>query len=65
MMQNTAANPYAQSKMRMHDKMMKAFGVLWLSSTVFYLLFKSFRKSDIRWVTGTAKRPRTKREATV
>lgn len=26
MMQNTAANPYAQSEMRMHEKMMKAVG---------------------------------------
>lgn len=27
-----------------------AFGVLWLSGTGFYLLFKSFRKADFRWV---------------
>jgi len=27
-----------------------AFGVLWLSGTGFYLLFKSFRKSDFRWL---------------
>jgi len=26
-----------------------AFGVLWLSGTGFYLLFKSFRRSDFRW----------------
>lgn len=27
-----------------------AFGVLWLSGTGFYLLFKSFRKADFRWL---------------
>ena len=27
-----------------------AFGILWLSGTGFYLLFKSFRKSDFRWL---------------
>ncbi len=27
-----------------------AFCVLWLSATGFYLLFKSFRKSDFRWL---------------
>ncbi|AHE56606.1 PepSY domain-containing protein [Sphingomonas sanxanigenens] len=27
-----------------------AFGVLWLSGTGFYLLFKSFRSADFRWV---------------
>lgn len=27
-----------------------AFGVLWLSGTGFYLLFKSFRRSDFRWI---------------
>lgn len=27
-----------------------AFGVLWLSGTGFYLLFKSFRRSDFRWL---------------
>lgn len=29
-----------------------AFGVLWLSLTGFYLLFKSFRQRDFRWVVG-------------
>lgn len=38
-----------------------AFGVVWLSTTGFYLLFKSFRKSDFRWVTGAAKRLRARR----
>jgi uncharacterized iron-regulated membrane protein len=33
-----------------------AFCVLWLSGTGFYLLFKSFRKSDFRWLRR-AKRP--------
>ncbi|NNM77789.1 hypothetical protein HJG53_12810 [Sphingomonas sp. ID1715] len=28
-----------------------AFGVLWLSGTGFYLLFKSFRRGDFRWIT--------------
>ena len=27
-----------------------AFGALWLSMTGFYLLFKSFRRSDFRWL---------------
>jgi len=27
-----------------------AFGVLWLSGTGFYLLFKSFRRADFRWL---------------
>ena len=27
-----------------------AFGVLWLSGTGFYLLFKSFKRSDFRWL---------------
>ncbi|MBM3926907.1 MAG: hypothetical protein FJ335_00370, partial [Sphingomonadales bacterium] len=27
-----------------------AFCVLWLSGTGFYLLFKSFRKTDFRWL---------------
>ena len=27
-----------------------AFGILWLSGTGFYLLFKSFRKADFRWL---------------
>jgi len=27
-----------------------AFGVLWLSGTGFYLLFKSFRSADFRWL---------------
>ncbi|WCM25832.1 PepSY domain-containing protein [Sphingomonas sp. QA11] len=27
-----------------------AFGVLWLSGTGFYLLFKSFRKTDFKWL---------------
>lgn len=35
---------------------MVAFGVLWLSSTGFYLLFKSFRKADFRWVPGVMPR---------
>jgi len=35
-----------------------AFCVLWLSGTGFYLLFKSFRKSDFRWLRR-AKRTRT------
>ncbi len=32
-----------------------AFCVLWLSGTGFYLLFKSFRKTDFRWVTPRPK----------
>jgi uncharacterized iron-regulated membrane protein len=35
---------------------MVAFGVLWLSSTGFYLLFKSFRKTDFRWLGVGGKR---------
>ncbi|KQT35280.1 hypothetical protein ASG29_04030 [Sphingomonas sp. Leaf412] len=27
-----------------------AFGILWLSGTGFYLLFKSFRRTDFRWI---------------
>ncbi|MEP9402080.1 PepSY domain-containing protein [Sphingomonas silueang] len=33
-----------------------AFGVLWLSGTGFYLLFKSFRKNDFRWITRRGRR---------
>lgn len=29
-----------------------AFGTLWLSFTGFYLLFKSFRRRDFRWLAG-------------
>ncbi|MFD1788311.1 PepSY domain-containing protein [Sphingomonas floccifaciens] len=32
-----------------------AFCVLWLSGTGFYLLFKSFRKTDFRWLTPRPK----------
>lgn len=32
-----------------------AFGVLWLSLTGFYLLFKSFGKGDFRWLTKRKK----------
>ena len=35
---------------------MVAFGVLWLSGTGFYLLFKSFRRADFRWVPGVLPR---------
>lgn len=35
-----------------------AFGVLWLSGTGFYLLFKSFSRSDFRWLL--ARKPRLK-----
>lgn len=35
-----------------------AFGVLWLSGTGFYLLFKSFKRSDFRWIAGQLQ-PRT------
>ncbi len=35
---------------------MVAFGVLWLSGTGFYLLFKSFKRSDFRWVLGKPSR---------
>lgn len=34
-----------------------AFCVLWLSGTGFYLLFKSFRKSDFRWLRRTKRAP--------
>lgn len=33
-----------------------AFGALWLSFTGFYLLFKSFRRREFRWVLGSGKR---------
>lgn len=33
-----------------------AFGTLWLSFTGFYLLFKSFRRREFRWVLGREKR---------
>ena len=29
-----------------------AFGTLWLSLTGFYLLFKSFRRREFRWISG-------------
>ena len=32
-----------------------AFGALWLSFTGFYLLFKSFRRREFKWVLGTKK----------
>jgi hypothetical protein len=32
-----------------------AFGALWLSFTGFYLLFKSFRRREFRWVIGRGK----------
>lgn len=35
-----------------------AFGVLWLSTTGFYLLFKSFKRRDFRWVLPTPRAPR-------
>ena len=55
---------YAERKSFNHPLIiMVAFGVLWLSSTGFYLLFKSFRKSDFRWLTGAAKRLRAKRRS--
>ncbi len=42
---------YAERKSFNHPLIiMVAFGVLWLSSTGFYLLFKSFRKTDFRWL---------------
>ncbi len=34
-----------------------AFCVLWLSGTGFYLLFKSFRKSDFRWLRRMKRQP--------
>ena len=33
-----------------------AFGTLWLSLTGFYLLFKSFRRREFRWVLGPWRR---------
>ena len=30
-----------------------AFGALWLSFTGFYLLFKSFRRREFKWILGT------------
>lgn len=39
-----------------------AFCVLWLSGTGFYLLFKSFRKTDFRWLLRRSK-ARTERAA--
>ncbi|MDO9488215.1 MAG: PepSY domain-containing protein [Sphingomonadaceae bacterium] len=35
---------------------MVAFGMLWLSGTGFYLLFKSFKRSDFRWIPGVLPR---------
>jgi uncharacterized iron-regulated membrane protein len=32
-----------------------AFGTLWLSFTGFYLLFKSFRRREFRWILGRKK----------
>lgn len=32
-----------------------AFGTLWLSLTGFYLLFKSFRRREFRWIIGSGK----------
>jgi hypothetical protein len=32
-----------------------AFGALWLSFTGFYLLFKSFRRREFKWILGTKK----------
>ena len=32
-----------------------AFGALWLSFTGFYLLFKSFRRREFKWIFGTRK----------
>ncbi len=32
-----------------------AFGALWLSFTGFYLLFKSFRRREFKWLLGTGK----------
>lgn len=37
---------------------MVAFGVLWLSTTGFYLLFKSFRRTDVRWLGVGRRSPR-------
>ncbi|AQR75121.1 PepSY domain-containing protein [Sphingomonas sp. LM7] len=34
-----------------------AFGVLWLSGTGFYLLFKSFRAADFRWLRRRRRMP--------
>lgn len=36
-----------------------AFGVLWLSGSGFYLLFKSFRASDFRWLRFRTRARRT------
>ena len=48
---------YAERKSFNHPLIvMVAFGVLWLSSTGFYLLFKSFRRADFRWVPGVMPR---------
>lgn len=33
-----------------------AFGTLWLSFTGFYLLFKSFRRREFRWILGREKK---------
>lgn len=35
-----------------------AFGVLWLAATGVYLVSKSFRRSDFRWVAGVGRRTR-------
>ena len=35
-----------------------AFGVLWLSTTGFYLLFKSFKRRDFRWILPSRPLPR-------
>ena len=33
-----------------------AFGALWMSLTGFYLLFKSFRRREFRWILGRGKK---------
>lgn len=40
-----------------------AFGVLWLSGTGFYLLFKSFRRSDFRWLVQRKPRLETRQSS--
>ena len=53
---------YAERKSFNHPLIiMVAFGILWLSSTGFYLLFKSFRRSDFRWVPGVLPRESSSR----
>ena len=53
---------YAERKSFNHPLIiMVAFGILWLSSTGFYLLFKSFRRSDFRWVPGVLPRANANR----